>query len=141
MKNGQALFTQRWFPGCHYDLGPRWRRKPAIEQICVDLDANQALGCGLFLEADFLKSSIRSASKKPREYFTTKIGIVCDRSKMLGAQLVERAISLDQLRKDISAHPRRGFEDTLGARSMSGASTERPLTTRRKPLERSIDGQ
>jgi len=99
-KNGQQLFSQRWFPGCHFDIGGD--QNEPLNNFVLTWILTHALRCGLSLSGGLSQEFDPTAPPKPWEYVTTKLGITCRRSEVEGADLVESAINREQLRKTIS---------------------------------------
>jgi uncharacterized protein (DUF2235 family) len=100
-RDGQDLFEQRWFPGCHFDIGGD--ENPALNNFALVWMLTQALRCGLSITSGLSQWFEPSAPKKPHEYLTTKFGFRCTRSQISEARLVDSEIDVDGLREDISA--------------------------------------
>jgi uncharacterized protein (DUF2235 family) len=101
LKNDQESFSQRWFPGCHFDIGGDENRP--LNDFALTWMLTQALTCGLPLSGGLSEPFDQAARPNPKEYFTTTLGLTCRRSKLPEADLVENTISSEQLRKEISA--------------------------------------
>ena len=100
-RHEQDLFEQRWFPGCHFDIGGD--ENPDLNNFALVWMLTRAHRCGLLTTSGLSQPFKPSAPKKPHEYLTTKCGFRCTRSQMTEARLVDSEIDTDELRKDISA--------------------------------------
>lgn len=100
IESGQTLFAQRWFPGCHFDVGGD--ENQPLNDFALVWMLTQALACGLALSGGLDEPFDPTARPKPRIYWSTRMGLECRRDKLPDGELVESVITREELRKTIS---------------------------------------